>query len=381
MTPSSPNEDTRVKTLLAKTSQFFKSKGLDQSPELDAQLLLSRVLKTPRIQLFVQYERELKPAEVDAYRALVRRRAKGEPVAYILGEKQFLNYDFRVNPAVLIPRPETEELAARVLKDFPGETRPGRSKQLEREQLAFLERKRNEVWEGLTPAEREDLEQEPAWLEEGLRLEQARQELAASATGQTRWPGTMAGEPFRVWDCCTGSGCLGLSLALERPDWKALLTDVSGEALVVARENATVLFEEKYGSETEARGQIRGRLKFLESDLAEKLEDRLRGKINLLVSNPPYVLTEEYATLSPEVRDFEPRLALELAQPREWSSRLFQMAREFLAPGAWFYFEGSPAVLPLWRELARETGLTGLEILDDMFGKQRFLRGRQPEKS
>jgi release factor glutamine methyltransferase len=99
----------KLKEVLDKTTQFFKDKKID-SARLDAELLLAHGLKLQRIQLYLKFDQPLSEQELATCRELVRRRAQGEPVAYILGTKEFYGYSFQVNSAVLIPRPETEHI-------------------------------------------------------------------------------------------------------------------------------------------------------------------------------------------------------------------------------------------------------------------------------
>ena len=91
----------KLKEVLEKTTQYFKDKNLD-SPRLDAELLLAFGLKLERIQLYLKFDQPLSEEEMNNCRDLVRRRATGEPIAYILGRKDFFGYTFKVNPAVLI---------------------------------------------------------------------------------------------------------------------------------------------------------------------------------------------------------------------------------------------------------------------------------------
>lgn len=98
-----------IKEVLDKTITFFKQKGF-LSPRLDAELLIAHGLKYERLQLYLKFDQPLKDHEVDALRELVKRRTLGEPVAYILGKKDFYKNTFLVSKAVLIPRPETETL-------------------------------------------------------------------------------------------------------------------------------------------------------------------------------------------------------------------------------------------------------------------------------
>lgn len=105
------------------TKQYFEEKGVD-SPRLDAEVLLSHILKCDRIHLYVNFDRPLVGEELSSFRQMVKARAQRMPVAYILGEKEFMGHSFRVTPDVLIPRPDTEilvEEAIRLLsqKDSP----------------------------------------------------------------------------------------------------------------------------------------------------------------------------------------------------------------------------------------------------------------------
>ena len=104
--------------------------------------------------------------------------------------------------------------------------------------------------------------------------------------------------PVRIVDLCTGSGCIAVSLAKELASARVIATDASEKALAVARENAR-----HHG--------VANRIRFLEGDLFEPLEELdIRGHIDIMVSNPPYVRTGDLPTLQPEVRDYEPAMAL-----------------------------------------------------------------------
>ena len=104
-----------VGRLLSATAGFLAGRG-SSTPRLDAELLLARVLALTKVQLYVSFERLVEPAELDMYRGLVRRRARHEPVAYILGEKEFYGLKLKTSPAALIPRPETELLVDEALR-------------------------------------------------------------------------------------------------------------------------------------------------------------------------------------------------------------------------------------------------------------------------
>lgn len=101
--------------ILKWTEGYFQRAGLD-SPRLDAEVLLSHVLKKERIFLYVHFDQPMEAAELAAYRDCIRRRVQRQPVAYITGRKEFMGLEFKVTPAVLIPRPDTEILVEAVLQ-------------------------------------------------------------------------------------------------------------------------------------------------------------------------------------------------------------------------------------------------------------------------
>lgn len=101
--------------LLQWSEGFFREKGIE-TPRLDAEVLLAHVLEKPRIYLYVHYDQPLDPEELAAYRGFVRRRAAREPVAYLVGEREFMGLTFAVSPAVLVPQPDTEALVSEVQK-------------------------------------------------------------------------------------------------------------------------------------------------------------------------------------------------------------------------------------------------------------------------
>jgi release factor glutamine methyltransferase len=107
------------------TTKYFGEKPI-ASPRLDAEVLLAHVLHCDRVALYCRFEQPLEKAELDAFRELVRRRVAGEPVAYLTGTKEFWSLPLRVDPRVLIPRPETE-LVVDVILELTREAPPGRA--------------------------------------------------------------------------------------------------------------------------------------------------------------------------------------------------------------------------------------------------------------
>ncbi len=104
-----PGERLDVLEVLRRTERYFAEAGIE-SARLDAEVLLAHVLGVERIRLYTGHDRPLSAAELSRYRALVRRRAAREPVAYLTGVKEFHSLSLKVTPDVLVPRPETEHL-------------------------------------------------------------------------------------------------------------------------------------------------------------------------------------------------------------------------------------------------------------------------------
>lgn len=107
--------DWTLFSLLSWAESYFKSHDID-SPRLTAEILLAHCLDIQRLDLYLQYDRPLQPDELDAFKILIQRRIKKEPVAYIVGKRGFFESEFKVGPGVLIPRPDTETVLVRVLE-------------------------------------------------------------------------------------------------------------------------------------------------------------------------------------------------------------------------------------------------------------------------
>ena len=163
-----------------------------------------------------------------------------------------------------------------------------------------------------------------------------------------------AGPEPRVLDIGTGSGCIALSVACEVPGSLVWATDIGGEALELARENASELHISD--------------VTFLQGDLYEAVPRELAGTFDVIVSNPPYVTPEEYRDLQPEVRDYEPAAAL-LARNggTEFQKRLLEGAHEWLPAGGAMVLEGSPSHIPALAESY------GAEVVRDLQGLPRCL--------
>ncbi len=260
---------------LAKTSETAR---------LDAELLLAHALGRTRIELYTDFGRPLDEPELAAYRGLVARRARREPVAYILGEWGFRRLTLAVDPRALIPRPETEIVVERC-----------------------LERLRDLV--------------EPAVLDVG-----------------------------------TGTGAIALAIADEHEGARVTAIDLSPDALELARANA-----ERSGLDVE----------LIEHDLRGGLPG---GSYDLVVSNPPYVEPADLNALMPDVRDYEPHVALVGVGATEAVARA---ARDVLRPDGWLVLEvGDGHAAQTLELLARLDYVDGM-ITRDLTGRERVVEARR----
>ncbi|MEZ4633960.1 MAG: peptide chain release factor N(5)-glutamine methyltransferase [Caldilineaceae bacterium] len=240
LTPSTP-----VGRALVSAVQRLNEAGCDNA-RLDAQVLLSHVLGQERSWLFAHHDHPLNPLEAEQFTDLVARRVRREPVAYLIGRKEFYGMDFNVDHRVLIPRPETELLV--------------------------------------------DL-----------------------ALGQIR---DRNNRRVVVADVGTGSGAIAVTVAVHAPEAHVYALDVSPAALTVAQKNAEQL----------TNGNP---VTFLQSDLLASLPE----PADLIVANLPYITDDDYQTLSPDIRDYEPSLALKAGvQGLDVIERLLQQVSVYLKP-------------------------------------------------
>ena len=237
--------DTPVGRALVSASQRLTGAGCE-TPRLDAQLLLAHVLKTDRTWLFAHHDHPLAADQAEAFTDLVVRRSHREPVAYLLGRKEFYGLDFAVDERVLIPRPETE-----MLVDFL---------------LAHVQADKDRT--------------------------------------------------FVIADVGTGSGAIAVTTAAQTTNTRIYGLDISPDALAVAEENGRRLAPRAY-------------LHFLQSDLLTALPE----PADVIVANLPYVTDGEYTDLAPEIRQYEPQLALTAGDKGLDSiQRLLGQVRDHLKP-------------------------------------------------
>ncbi|MFZ4439074.1 MAG: peptide chain release factor N(5)-glutamine methyltransferase [Syntrophales bacterium] len=283
---------TSIRTILQQTARDLNISG-SSSPRLDAELLLMHLLKIDRLLLFTHPERKLSGEETAAFAQRIARRSLGEPVAYILGEKEFWSLRFEVDRGVLIPRPETECLIEELLRSY----RP-------------------------------------------------------------------PGEGLRILDIGTGSGAIGIVVARELPEARVVATDISAEALSVARRNAM------------ANG-VADRVDFFQGNLLAAVS----GKYDIICSNPPYIQDVQYGLLPPGIRDFEPRGAL-IAGPDglDFYRRIIREGAHCLKPRGRIFLEIGEGqrsqVEALFRE---ECGYRDINCRKDYGGIDRVVSARKED--
>ena len=285
-----------VLALLDWTKDYLE-KNDSQSPRLDAEILLAHSMNCERIILYTRFDEIVSEADRLQFRELVKQRASGCPVAYLVGFKEFYSLRFDVSEHVLIPRPETEFAVIAV-------------------------------------------------------LDIVKEHFNSDSNGQSR--------ACHVVDVGTGSGAIAITLATELSLIQVTAVDLSTAALEVARKNAT-------GHE------VNDRIEFVEQDLLGAIDTQF----DIVVSNPPYVSSEEYEVLSRNVREYEPQLALESGPTgMECYQRLVPQAAARLNDGGWLVLETSPMLMEQLKTLVAENGFAEIATVADLAGHPRILTAR-----
>ena len=226
------------------------------------------------------------------------KRRKRIPLAQILGRQSFYGLDFFVNEDVLIPRADTECLVDLVLEDYAELAKQGEK----------------------TYAEK------------------------------------------RILDLCTGSGCIGISVAKHLPYQELLLVDLSEKALAVAKKNA-----EKH---------LGGNVRLLQSDLLTEVQEK---RFSLLLSNPPYIVSKVIPDLEREVSEYEPKMALDGGEDGLlFYRRISKEAKAVLLPGARLYLEIGYDQGESVKDIFQKEGYEAVEVFPDLAGNPRVVRGIFP---
>ncbi len=363
------SDDTwTIKAALDWTQGYLERKG-DENPRLSAEWLLCEACKMRRVELYVNFERPLSLEEREVLRGFVTRRGQGEPLQYITGEVAFRHITVKVRRGVLIPRPETEVLVSEALALLPpAARRVARDSQIDAWKGDVL-RAAAEALEGAESAEEEGVL--AAGANEGSQDEELRQAHEACAdavahAGTDEGSGAPAAQrPLLVADLCTGSGCIACSVAYERADTRVIATDLSPDAVALARENASTL-------------GLSDRVRIEECDLGAGVPEAAMGRLDLVVSNPPYVPTAVMAEIPEEVTAFEPALALDGgADGLDLFRREIAWCARALKPGGGCAFELHETCLDAAATIARDAGFVDTRIVNDLAGRPRVLTARK----
>jgi release factor glutamine methyltransferase len=280
-----------VRRVLDWTIGYLREHGSD-SPRLEAEVLLAHACGWPRIQLYTHFDDVLPPDVRTAMREMVKRRAAHEPVAYLVGYREFFSLRFEVGPGVFIPRPETETLV----------------------------------------------------LESLDALKQVAQ------------------GPPQVLDLCTGSGAVGIAIAVNSPVATVTCVDRNDKPIEFATRNA-------------ARHGVSGRVTVLHGDLFDPLSDG--ATFDVIASNPPYVTSAEIDRLADDVKNYEPRAALDGGEDGlDVLRRITGDAPKHLKAGGSLLFELSPEQGDAALQILRDAGFEAVTAVKDLTGVVRVVRGR-----
>ncbi|NVN99704.1 MAG: peptide chain release factor N(5)-glutamine methyltransferase [Geobacteraceae bacterium] len=270
--------------LLNWTKEYLAGKGIENA-RLEGEWLLCHALSLDRVGLYLNFDKPLLESELAAFRALVSRRAKREPLQHILGTQEFMGLEFMVSAAALIPRYDTELLVSEALKALP--------------------------------------------------------------------------KAQRVLDIGTGSGCVAIALARNLPAATVVSVDISKAALELAQSNAS-----------------------LNSAVVDLREGSLFEPVNgeyfdLIVSNPPYIPAADIETLQPEVRDFEPRSALDGGvDGLDFYRQIARIAPQHLSSGGWLLLEVGIGQATEVSQMLAENGFSDIYSAKDSGRIDRVVGGR-----
>lgn len=271
----------RTRVRLAETGQ--------EEGGLKTEWVAARVLGLPRLELPLHTRKILNPMEQEGMEGMVLRLEAGEPLAYVLGDTEFLDLRIKTDARALIPRPETELMVHLVMDDL----------------------KKNPV---VTP---------------------------------------------RIVDVGTGSGCIAISLAIRFPGASLMALDRCQDALDLALENA----------------QFHGVENQIEFVCSNTLLAGYRERFDIIVSNPPYIPTHECEVLSPTVKDYEPRIALDGGvDGLVLINRLIDQASSALKPRGKIFLEiGCHQADPV-KDRLRTAGFREPSVRKDIAGRERIVR-------
>lgn len=268
---------------------------------IDSKELYCFLMGITNSQMILEYQKTLPDSLCDEYFKVIDRRCEGVPLQHITGVQEFMGYEFNVNEKVLIPRQDTETM----VEDAIG--------------IIKENKLRNEDF-----------------------LEKAKKD-------------------WDILDLCCGSGCIGISIAKECANVKMTCSDLSKEAVEVAKGNAS---------------KLSVKVNFAEGDLLQPFKGRFRTKkFDMIISNPPYIKSDVIPTLQREVKDHEPMMALDGGESGlDFYETIIDQAGDCLKKNGVLMFEIGHDQAEAVRNLIEETGrFTGIRALKDLAGRDRII--------
>ena len=273
--------------VLQSTTAYFTNHKIE-NPRLNAEQLLAHTLRLSRMDLYLEFERNLAENELGPLRDLVKRRGQGEPLQHLLGTVEFCGHTFAIDKRAMVPRPETEELVELLLAEISGQ--------------------KSEI---------------------------------------------------RILDVGTGSGVIGLSLAVKFPQANVCAIDISEDALSLARENAAQL-------------RLSERVRFQKSDLLENVSERF----DLIVANLPYISMQDRHLLAREVLHDQEVALFGGSSGDELVRELIEQAPAHLEPGGLLALEIGLGQAEGLSHFLRQKNYHDIELKKDYSGISRFLLAR-----
>jgi release factor glutamine methyltransferase len=344
---------TSLSDSMARAIERLGTAGIDNAP-LDARLLIGYALEFDRAQLLSQSQRALTADESSRIEALIARRAAREPVARILGEREFWGLPFGLNEATLEPRPDSETLVEAALKNLRGKSYESACGKGGAVPLPLAGGARGGRGVCFTSRIATLLLINPFRILKP-RSHDASPPPAPPASGRGALTASLIQTAPRILDLGAGTGCLLLALLRELPDATGLGIDSAPRAVEQAQKNA-----ERLGLASRAAFKAGNWL------------DGVHEPFDAIISNPPYIPSGDIAALMPEVRAHDPLPALDGGKDGlDIYRALIPRLPQFLKPEGFAIFETGQGQADAVAALCRDAGLKGVKKYRDLGGVER----------
>ncbi len=347
-----------IKATLLLAATQLKSQGVEaETAKLEAQLLLQHALNVNRAWLIAREDENLPPSIDTAYRAMLEKRLNGEPIAYILGNREFYGLNLKVSADTLIPRADTETLVEAALAKIPLMVRQAQhERRITKHEPDLLAPARPELVE----EQQNDSSSTPSFPRKRESMLNLNPKMDSRFRGNDEISNISENlQPLRILDLGTGTGAIALAIAKHRPNELVTAVDASQAALDVAIENAQSLNIPN--------------VKFILSDWFAVLND---DKFDLIVSNPPYIEANDAHLKQGDLR-FEPLSALASgADGLDDIRAIISQAPQHLNPRGWLMLEHGYNQASKVAALLEQAGFSDISNAKDLSGIDRVTIGR-----